>query len=141
MNNAKQMMVGLALAMMLSVGLFAAADAEARTAVIRDVENMPVPEGLSMTDVESAVMAGGASRGWTCAPIEDGVAECTLYIRSHMAKVEVKYDTSLYSITYMDSDNLKYDPVKNKIHKNYNSWVQNLNSDIRAELARAMRKR
>jgi hypothetical protein len=65
--------------------------------------------------------------------------QCTLYIRDHMAKVDIRYDTSVFSITYADSDNLKYNAEKNKIHRNYNSWVQNLRGDINNELLKASR--
>jgi hypothetical protein len=50
-----------------------------------------------------------------------------------MAKVDVKYDTKTYNITYKDSSNLEYDG-KN-IHKNYNGWIQNLDNGIRAQLS------
>ncbi len=40
---------------------------------------------------------------------------------------------------YADSENLDYDAEKNEIHRNYNSWVQNLRGDINNELLKASR--
>lgn len=136
MKTANQWLLMLVTATLLAL---ASANADARKAEIRDIENMPIPDGLSLADISASIVAGTASRGWTAVEVAPGHIEATLYIRSHMAKVDIKFDTETYSITYADSDNLKYDPVKNKIHKNYNSWVQNINADIRAELARAQR--
>ena len=78
-------------------------------------------------------------RNWQASLVETGHMQCTLYIRDHMAKVDITYTTEAFSITYADSDNLKYDAEKNKIHRNYNSWVQNLRGDINNELLKASR--
>jgi hypothetical protein len=66
-------------------------------------------------------------------PIEPGLIEGTLLLRTHMAKVNIKYDTSSYSITYKESSNLDYDGTN--IHKNYNGWIQNLDKGIRSQLS------
>lgn len=136
MKTANQWVLTIVTAMILAL---ASANADARTADIRDIDNMPVPAGLKLEDISASIVAGAANRGWTALEVGPGHIEATLYIRSHMAKVDIKFDTKTYNITYADSDNLKFDAVKYKIHKNYNSWVQNMNSDIRAELARAQR--
>jgi hypothetical protein len=46
--------------------------------------------------------------------------------------VDIRYDTSSYDITYRDSHNLDYDGEK--IHSNYNGWIQNLDDAIQNEL-------
>ena len=92
-----------------------------------------------MEAIGSAVIDGCAVRNWVASEVGPGHMQCTLYIRSHMAKVDVRFDTKQFSITYADSDNLDYDPDDYEIHRNYNSWVQNLMGDIRTELLRAAR--
>lgn len=57
----------------------------------------------------------------------------TLRLRSHQAVVDILYYTEIYSITYLDSLNLKYDGKS--IHKNYNSWIQNLSNGIHAQIS------
>lgn len=114
-------------------------DAEARTKVIQNVENAPIPAGLSMKTIGDAIIDGCSVRNWQASEVDPGHMQCTLYIRDHMAKVDIRYDTKAFSITYADSDNLKYNAEKNKIHRNYNSWVQNLRGDISNELLKASR--
>jgi hypothetical protein len=55
-----------------------------------------------------------------------------LYIRSHVATVDIYFGTTSYSIIYKDSVNLDY--KDGRIHRNYNKWVQNLNSDIQSKI-------
>jgi len=65
--------------------------------------------------------------------VRPGLIVGTLYVREHMAKVEIPYDRNTYSILYRDSNNLDYDGAN--IHGNYNGWVQNLSNAINARLS------
>lgn len=121
------------------LSLLLPADAEARTREVQNVENAPIPAGLSMKTIGNAIIDGCAVRNWQASLVEEGRMQCTLYIRDHMAKVDITYNTEAFSITYADSNNLKYNAEKNKIHRNYNSWVQNLRGDISNELLKASR--
>jgi hypothetical protein len=123
----------------LLLALLLPSDADARTRTIQNVENAPIPAGLDMKAIGDAIIDGCSTRNWQASLVEAGHMQCTLYIRDHMAKVDIRYDTEAFSITYADSDNLKYDAEKNKIHRNYNSWVQNLRGDINNELLKASR--
>ncbi len=120
-------------------GVTLAGDAEARTKPVENIENVPIPVGLDMKTIGNAIVDGCAVRNWVAVEVEPGHMQCQLYLRTHMAKVDIRYDTNAFSITYADSENLKYDAAKNRIHRNYNSWVQNLNGDIRNELLKASR--
>lgn len=128
-----------AVALTLLLALLLPFDAEARSKPIQNVENAPIPAGLDMKAIGDAIIDGCSTRNWQASLVEAGHMQCTLYIRSHMAKVDIRYDTETFSITYADSDNLKYNAEKNKIHRNYNSWVQNLRGDINNELLKASR--
>lgn len=121
------------------LSLLISAEVEARAKTIQNVENAPIPAGLDMKAIGDAIIDGCSTRNWQASLVEAGHMQCTLYIRDHMAKVDIRYDTEKYSITYADSDNLKYNAEKNKIHRNYNSWVQNLRGDINNELLKASR--
>jgi hypothetical protein len=79
-------------------------------------------------DVGRAIVTAGQSLGWQMKEEEPGHILGTLYLRSHVAVVDVFYTTSDFSILYKDSTNLKYDG-KN-IHSNYNGWIQNLSNAI-----------
>lgn len=105
-----------------------------RSAGVHNVSEAPVVanKAVSMEDVQKAIVRAGVGLGWQMKPVEPGLIVGTLTLRSHMAMVNIKYDTKKYSITYKDSSNLDYDG--NNIHKNYNGWVQNLDNGIRSQL-------
>lgn len=101
---------------------------------IQNIENSPITstQSLSMSDVEKAIIEGSRVRGWQPRVIGPGHIEAVLYIRSHVAKVDIHFDTKAYSITYKDSVNLDY--KNGRIHRNYNKWVRNLNNDIQSKI-------
>jgi len=77
-----------------------------------------------------AIKQAGTSLGWKITKIRPGVAQGKLYLRTHLAVVRIRYSAYSYSISYVKSKNLKYDPVKKVIHTNYNGWIQNLDRAI-----------
>lgn len=105
-----------------------------RTAMVREYQNQPVPPGLKIGDVGKAIHNAGNSLGWAMEQKHEGLIVGTLYIRTHMAKVEIPYSSTSYSIIYKDSTNLKYDAENKTIHSNYDGWIQNLNNQIRSRL-------
>jgi len=109
----------------------------ARVEPVQNVENAPVPAGLDLTAVRNAIIDGCSVRSWVAQEVEDGMLQCTVQVRSHTAVVDISYSTENYSITYAHSVNLKYED--GEIHRNYNSWVQNLNGDIQNALLKASR--
>jgi hypothetical protein len=58
--------------------------------------------------------------------------EGELRVRSHVAVVDINYSTTSYSISHKSSTNLLYDGTE--IHKNYNSWIHNLQEEIEKRL-------
>ena len=66
-------------------------------------------------------------------PQAPGLVRGTLNLRTHQAVVDIPYDTQRFSIRYVSSSNLDYDG--RVIHRNYNSWVQNLQNAIMAQPA------
>jgi hypothetical protein len=99
--------------------------------------SMPPPttgKMLNLDDVTRAIVQAGAGLGWDMRVAKPGQIVGTLRLRSHTAIVDIPYTSSSYSILYNSSQNLNYDVGKNQIHKNYNSWVQNLDKAIRNRL-------
>jgi hypothetical protein len=107
-----------------------------------DPAPIPVPAGLDAKAVATSIRLGGAQRGWIVTRQEPGAMELTLNIRTHMAKVGVKYDTQSIQLTYLESTNLDYEVKKGDryIHRNYPKWVNNLVNDITMQLALAQSK-
>lgn len=87
----------------------------------------------TMADVERAIIRAGLQRGWIMRPVKPGHILGTLNVRQHSAVVDITYDTKSYNIAYKDSSNLDYND--GRIHRNYNGWIQNLEKDIRAQMA------
>ncbi len=100
---------------------------------VTDAPTMATGKNVKLADIEKAIVRAGGTLGWRMKKVKPGHIIGTLFIRKHMAKVDIKYSTKAYSITYRDSENLKYDG--SSIHSNYNGWVQNLDRAIRRELA------
>ncbi len=90
-------------------------------------------DALDGTQAEKAIKTAGTKLGWNMAKLEPGLIRGTLNLRKHVAVVDISYDGRGYSIDYVDSENLKYDEETGQIHKNYNSWIQNLERQIRLE--------
>ena len=101
---------------------------------IFNVVNAPIEISAkhSSKDINKAIKRAGAGLGWQMKTKNTGHIVGTLYIRTHVAIVDIKYSKKAYSITYKDSQNLNYDGTN--IHKSYNLWVQNLNRQIQAQL-------
>jgi|APHig6443717817_1056837.scaffolds.fasta_scaffold00733_15 uncharacterized lipoprotein NlpE involved in copper resistance len=103
---------------------------------IYNVSNQPVPvitKEKTSEQVKKAIYAACLGRGWKAQDVSPGVISATLMLRTHVADVEIKYDSKKYSITYKSSTGLDSDGVN--IHKNYNSWVRSLDLDIQKNLA------
>jgi hypothetical protein len=92
---------------------------------------------LPTSDVEAAIYEGCSKKKWIPSKISDGRIEATLYLRTHVAVVDIDYDADSFQVHYVRSENLNY---KNRngeelIHPNYNAWVKNPIADIDAALA------
>lgn len=106
-----------------------------RSNPVYNVDDAPiqVSGNYSADDVKKAIIRAGAGLGWIMKEKKSGLISGTLYLRTHVAIIDIRYTKKAYSITYKDSQNLDYDGTN--IHKNYNGWVQNLNRQIQAQLS------
>lgn len=106
---------------------------------VYNIENNTISEvankKTSMMEVEKAIFRAGGGLGWIMKKSSDGKIQGTLTLRKHVATVLISYNSNEYSITYKDSSNLDYNSAENTIHKNYNSWIQNLNKGIQVQLS------
>jgi len=104
---------------------------------VQNIDNAPINASntnYDLNDVTKAIQRAGTGLGWQMKEQTPGHIVGTLFLRSHMAKVDITYTLDDYSINYKESTNLNYDASKNTIHKNYNGWVQNLTNAINAQL-------
>jgi hypothetical protein len=118
------------------IGILALALVGCRSNPVYNVTDAPVAtstRSYALSDVRSAIQQAGVSLGWQMKDVRPGLILGTLYLRDHMAQVDIPYNRQMYSIVYRDSNNLDYDGVN--IHSNYNSWIQNLSAAINARLS------
>ena len=87
----------------------------------------------SLAQRSDQIRVAGARLGWIMESQRPGLIRGTLNLRSHQAVVDIPYDTQRFSIRYVSSSNLDYDG--GAIHRNYNSWVRNLQNAIMAQPA------
>jgi len=99
-----------------------------------NVDKHKIDNPASSQKVYSAIKQAGRHLGWKITSIKPGKARGKLYLRKHVAVVNIYYNSRSFSIHYVSSKNLKYDGQKKTIHKNYNSWVQNLEREIDVRL-------
>ncbi|MHC1711351.1 MAG: hypothetical protein AB9872_04285 [Solidesulfovibrio sp.] len=107
-----------------------------RTAPIRNIPDNDIPtmQGMALTqeELETSIIRGGNKLGWTMRKMEPGLIVGTIYVRSHEAQVNIRYNDKSWNITYRSSNNLKSNGET--IHSNYNSWVNNLANSIRNQI-------
>ncbi|MEX2150083.1 MAG: hypothetical protein WD793_07700 [Steroidobacteraceae bacterium] len=106
---------------------------------IQNPANIPISWNAdgkpSLDRIQRAIIAGCARRGWQCQAVKPGEIRAVLYLRQHMAESLITFNTENFSITYVNSTELRYDGVKRTIHRKYNLWVVNLITDINAAIA------
>ncbi len=114
--------------------LIAGVVASCRTAPVLNVVETPfTTKAPSIEAADKAVKRAGAALGWQMKTVDSGHILATLPIRTHIAVVDVKFNTGDFSILYKSSTNLKYEG--GSIHSNYNGWVTNLRDGIIAQSA------
>jgi hypothetical protein len=95
-------------------------------------------EQPSLETIEKAIVKACRRKDWIPRRISAGVLEASVHLRGHQADIVINFDTSAYSITYKDSENLDYRKRyngKEYIHRNYNRWINNLDRAIQSELS------
>jgi hypothetical protein len=88
---------------------------------------------LSKDEVRAAIFRAGSALGWQMRDEGANMVVGSISLRRHAAVVEIPYSGTSYSIKYRSSENLEQ--RDGGIHKNYNSWVQNLRRGINDRLA------
>lgn len=115
-----------------ALGAAALAGCTGRTAPIQEGGGEFIGPG-TLSQRADQIRRAGAGLGWRMEPRAPGLVRGTLDLRTHQAVVDIPYDTQRFSIRYVSSNNLEYDG--SSIHRNYNSWVQNLQKAIMAQPA------
>jgi len=115
-----------------------AVQAGGRPIPMQEIIDTPVPwpggtEG-TLAQVQKAVFAGLAAKGWTASLAAPGKAHAYIQKSDWRCEIDVTFNTTTYSITYSNSEHLDYDPKKKVIHRNFNRWLQLLQQQINLAL-------
>ena len=103
----------------------------------------PAPSqwGCELSDEQliQGITTGLAGRGWTIISNDgQGNLVAQVVVRGkHTLVVDIQYDSRSFDINYKDSVNLEYRVRRNgrvNIHRNANSWMENIQTDITATL-------
>lgn len=90
---------------------------------------------LSLGDYRKAIIRAGAKRKWVFTDVAPGHLVGNVNVRGkHQATVDVFFDTEQFSIRHQSSRNLNFNAENQTIHPNFNTWLRNLETDIRTEI-------
>ena len=85
--------------------------------------------------MREAILKGGANRDWVMKSEKEGCLTLVLNVRGgkHSVVVDVHYTGEEFSVKYVESVNMDYEPATGKIRGKYVQWVRNLKQDILVE--------
>ena len=110
-----------------------------RTELIKNPSNIPIAWNKArhptIDEIGRAIVGGCSTADWQCGVKKPGEVRAVLYVGRHMAECLIEFNTSTFSISYVDSSTLLYDAEENKIHRNYNLWVAELITKINAAIS------
>ena len=135
----KSIFLTLALAVLVSPAISDAASPvnnlkEVAIPVRSDGTQFPVEE------IQAVILESCLSRNWTPRLEGDGSITAMIDVRGkHSATVRIPFSSESYSILYVSSENLDYNPKRESIHRNYNGWVVKLSQTISYRLRTAAR--
>lgn len=118
----------------------------AEAARVENLVDLAVPSrtdgtDFSLEEVRALIMSGCTERGWKAEYESESVISCSILVRSrHWVKVEIPFSETSYSILYLDSSEMDYNPRNQSIHRKYNGWVNNLRIMIDRQLTDATAK-
>ena len=120
------------------IALLAMPAQAASTAPMYKPEPIQVSAGKGPEAVKKAVRKAFFDKNWEAREIGPGHLQGK-HTKSgkdkmHVAVVDVRFDAKSVRISYKDSQGLNYNKESGVIHKTYNSWIRNLEKNIRANL-------
>ncbi|MFT0476955.1 hypothetical protein ACMSI6_24035 [Pseudomonas antarctica] len=101
--------------------------------VLNTQHALPADTQVSEDKMKQVIVNALQKREWTVQRFGPQLVQAEITVRNqYYAAIDIRYTRNSYAITYRDSRDLGY--KDGKIHRNYNRWVNNLDSDIMAGL-------
>jgi len=110
-----------------------------RQVPLTDPAAIPVPNGVNSAKVEQIIGSALTTRNWRIVKHVPGEIDAVYDPRAFSVTIAVHYDSQKIQINYVTSSNLRYEEKNGVryIHKNYESWIKNLVTDIQNGLMMA----
>ncbi len=96
---------------------------------IMSVEDCKVTLSGTRT-MKEVVVAAAHGKMWMPEDRGANTVRCTLDVRGHQVVVDVVFTDTSFSIRYVSSQNMDYNPATRRINRKYNQWVRNLRREI-----------
>ncbi|WLH79787.1 hypothetical protein PSH81_02120 [Pseudomonas sp. FP2335] len=101
--------------------------------VLNTQHELPANAQVGEEKIKQVILSALQKRDWTVQRLSPQLVQAEITVRNqYYAAIDIRYTRNSYAITYRDSRSLGY--KDGKIHRNYNRWVNNLDSDIMAGL-------
>ena len=101
--------------------------------ILNTQHDLPANTQVSEEKMKTVIVNALQKREWTVQRLSPQLVQAEINVRNqYYAAIDIRYTRNSYAITYRDSRELGY--KDGKIHRNYNRWVNNLDSDIMAGL-------
>ncbi|MGE7814478.1 hypothetical protein ACQKMW_13740 [Pseudomonas sivasensis] len=101
--------------------------------VLNTQHDLPANTQVSEEKMKTVIVNALQKREWNVQRLSPQLVQAEITVRNqYYAAIDIRYTRNSYAITYRDSRELGY--KDGKIHRNYNRWVNNLDSDIMAGL-------
>ena len=101
--------------------------------ILNTQHDLPANAQVSEEKMKMVIVNALQKREWTVQRLSPQLVQAEINVRNqYYAAIDIRYTRNSYAITYRDSRELGY--KDGKIHRNYNRWVNNLDSDIMAGL-------
>ena len=97
-------------------------------------DSVALPPGA---DFNRVILSAAQARKWTAKVTAPDVVRCQFNGRSWNIEVDVRHSGQTFSIDYVRSDGLFYEPATRQIHATYNRQVEALRQRIAREALRA----
>ena len=98
--------------------------------VIYNSDSSIAAHDADLDTVRTTIIESLSKRRWEILQEEPGMFRAGINVRSHYAEIIIRYSATDLKINYVKSSNLDYNASSNKIHRNYNKWVRNIEQDV-----------
>ncbi len=97
--------------------------------ILNTQHDLPANAQVSEEKMKTVIVNALQKREWNVQRLSPQLVQAEITVRNqYYAAIDIRYTRNSYAITYRDSRELGY--KDGKIHRNYNRWVNNLDSDI-----------